>query len=118
VKPRWLVTGAVVLAGVTVVLVAPGQDRRCVDRFEDVVDAPPGDSARSALTAYMRDNPTSLVGRQDLDDLSGSTGNEVSERFLWDEDQVFAFAERANMGATSWYVRQVGQDCSAEPINP
>ena len=48
----------------------------------------------------MSDNPSSLVGRQDLDDLSGSTGNEVSERFLWDEDQVFAFVTRADMGAT------------------
>jgi len=119
VKQWWLVTGAVVLVAVTAtIVVASGKEGRCVNRSEEVVEAPSAGSARAALSAYMSDNPSSLVRRQDLDDLSGSTGNEVSERFLWDEDQVFAFVTRADMGATSWSVKQVGRDCSADPINP
>ena len=119
VKQRWLATGAVVLAAVAaIVLVAPDEERQCVNQSEEVVEAPPGGSARDALTAYMLENPTSLVGRLDLDDLSGSTGNPVNEYFLWDEHQVFAAVERADMGATSRYVRRVGRDCGASPINP
>ena len=119
VRQRWLVTGAVILAVVTtIVLVARDDEHPCMNQSEDVVQAPPGGSARDALVAFMRDNPTSLVGRQDLDDLSGSTGNPASEHFFWDDDQVFADVERADMAATSWHVRHVGRGCSADPINP
>lgn len=89
-----------------------------MNRSEDVAEAPPGGSARAALAAYMGDDPTSLVGRQDLDDLDGSTGTGASETFFWDDEHVFATVTRANMAATSWYVRQVGRDCTADPINP